>query len=172
MADQAPVTNRPDSNVRASARRFPWEVDARRGGLLVAAGLAVTGAIFVWQASLLDLGHLGLPGPGFLPLVLGAVLVVLAIVIGINGLRTSDKGPPVELGHPRVLIALAALLPVPLVFEQLGAYLTLGLLSAAMLVFIARLSPVLAGVWTVLGMAACWLVFQVLLGVRLPMGPF
>ncbi len=174
MSDQG--TDRADARVRNSvrgfARGFPWRIGARRGEILVAGALAVTGLIFVWQASMLDLGRIGLPGPGFFPLLLGAFVVLFAIMIGVDGWRASAQGEPAELGHPHVLISFAALLAVPLLFEWLGAYVTLGLFTTALLVFIARLSPLLAVVWTVLGMAACWLVFQEALGVRLPMGPF
>jgi len=174
MSDQG--TDRADARVRNSvrgfARGFPWRIGARRGEILVVGALAVTGLIFVWQASMLDLGRIGLPGPGFFPLLLGAFVVLFAIMIGVDGWRASAQGEPAELGHPHVLISFAALLAVPLLFEWLGAYVTLGLFTTALLVFIARLSPLLAVVWTVLGMAACWLVFQEALGVRLPMGPF
>jgi hypothetical protein len=71
-----------------------------------------------------------------------------------------------------VLITFAALLAVPLLFELLGAYITLGLMSAVLLLFIARLSLLLAVVSSALGMAACWYVFGELLGVRLPTGLF
>ena len=38
-------------------------------GIVVAAMLAAAGAFFAWQALLLDLGGIALPGPGFFPLV-------------------------------------------------------------------------------------------------------
>ena len=174
MTDQ--TADREDERARESARGFarffPWRVSARRGGILVAAALAVTGLLFVWQSSLLDLGRIGLPGPGFFPLLLAGLVVLFSIMIGIDCWRGASEGEPAEFGHPPVLITFAALLAVPLLFEWLGAYITLGLFTAALLVFTARLSPLLALVWTVLGMAACWLVFQELLGVRLPLGPF
>jgi hypothetical protein len=132
--------------------------------------LALAGAFFVWQAALLDLGGVGLPGPGFFPLLLGAILVILAIVIGIGRWRSSE-GEAVELGHRDVLIAVAALLAVPLMFEPLGATITLGLLGTALLVLIARVRLPLAIAASGVGMAACWYFFQVLLGVPLPTGP-
>ena len=73
---------------------------------------------------------------------------------------------------PQVLITFAALLAVPLLFEFLGAYITLGLMSAVLLVRIARVSLLLAVVSSAVGMAACWYLFGELLGVRLPTGPF
>ena len=47
----------------------------RRGGVAMACALLAIGLIFVWQASLLDFGGLGLPGPGFFPLLLGVTAV-------------------------------------------------------------------------------------------------
>ncbi len=194
MADQASVTGHasapqdpapqdPGSQEQASQRRMlPRVIGARRGGLLAAGALAFIGLIFAWQASLLDLGQIGLPGPGFFPLLLGALLVVFSAVIAIEGRLGSSrlgssklgssKDEPLELGHVQVLITFAALLAVPLLFELLGAYITLGLMSAVLLVFIARVSVLLAVLSSAIGMATCWYLFGELLGVRLPIGPF
>jgi len=170
MADQASVTEQ--APVPPEKRVLPRRIGARRGCLLAAGALALTGLLFAWQASLLDLGRLGLPGPGFFPLALGVLLVVFAVVIGTQCWLASAQDEPLEFGHPQVLITFATLLAVPLLFEPLGAFITLGLLSAVLLVFIARVSPVLSVLWSGLGMAACWYLFQELLGVRLPIGPF
>jgi Tripartite tricarboxylate transporter TctB family len=151
--------------------RLRLAVSERRGGMVVAGVLAGAGAFFAWQSSLLDLGNLGLPGPGFFPLFLGAVLVAFAAVIGFDCWR-SPAGEAVELGHRDVLIAIAALLAVPLAFEPLGAYITLGLFGTVMLVLIARVRLLPAVAATGLGMAGCWLFFQQLLGLQLPTGPW
>jgi putative tricarboxylic transport membrane protein len=184
MADQASVTNHasapqsspphePASPEPVSQKSLlPRAIGSRRAGLLAAGALALIGLIFAWQASRLDLGQIGLPGPGFFPLVLGGLLVVFAAAIAIEGRLISSKDEPLEFGHAQVLIAFAALLAVPLLFELLGAYITLGLMSAVLLVFIARVSLLLAVVSSAVGMAACWYLFGELLGVRLPTGPF
>jgi hypothetical protein len=150
----------------------------------MAGALALTGIIFAWQAALLDLGQVGLPGPGFFPLVLALLLAIFSAAIALEGWLSSAKDgakdraketakdEPLEFGHPQVLITFAALLAVPILFEPLGALIALGLLSAVLLVFIARLSPLLAIVWSAVGMAASWYLFEELLGVRLPTGPF
>jgi hypothetical protein len=140
--------------------------------LLAAGALALTGLIFAWQASLLDLGQIGLPGPGFFPLALAVLLVVFSAAIAIEGRLASSKDEALEFGHAQVLITFAALLAVPLLFELVGAYITLGLMSAVLLVLIARVSVLLAIVSSAVGMAACWYLFGELLGVRLPTGPF
>jgi putative tricarboxylic transport membrane protein len=159
-----------DRSSHADRRALPRAVCARRGGVAVACALAVVGLVFLWQAALLDFGDIGLPGPGFFPLLLGAALVGLSVLIGIDHWRESH-GPSVEIGHRDVLIVSAALLAVPLLFEALGAYITLGLFGAALLVLIARTPVWLAGAAALIAMAACWYFFQVLLGLQLPTGP-
>ena len=69
-------------------------------------------------------------------------------------------------------IVIVALLAVPLVFELLGASITLGLLGTVLLVLIGRVPLPLAIAAAGLGMAACWYFFEVLLGVSLPVGPW
>jgi hypothetical protein len=96
---------------------------------------------------------------------------LLSIAIGIDRWRSSG-GEAVELGHRDVLIAIATLLAVPLLFEPLGAAVTLGLLATALLTLIARVRLPLAIAAAGLGMTACWYFFQVLLGVSLPAGPW
>jgi hypothetical protein len=147
-------------------------ISARRGGIWIAAVLGVAGLVFGWQASLLDFGDVAMPGPGFIPLVLSVATIGLAAVIGIREWRQPDSGEPVELGHRDVLIVFAAMLAIPPLFERLGAYVTLGLFGAVLLVLVARSSLVIAGVAAAVGMAACWYFFQVALGLQLPIGPF
>jgi hypothetical protein len=155
-----------------TGRLLPRAVSARRGGIFVAALLAVIGAVFAWQASLLDFGGFDLPGPGFLPLVLGVVVIALSTLIAIEGFRGAGEGETVELGHRDVLIVFAAMSAVAALFEPLGAYLSLGLFGAVLLVVIARVSVPLAVLSACIAMAACWYFFQVLLGLQLPRGPF
>ncbi len=147
-------------------------ISARRGGIWVAAVLGFIGLLFSWQASLIDFGDFALPGPGFFPLILGVLVFALAVTIGTSDWLQVTNQETVELGHRDVLIVLAALLTVPLLFAPLGAYVTLGLFGAVLLVLIARCSLVIAGVSAAIGMAACWYFFQVALGLQLPTGPF
>jgi hypothetical protein len=77
----------------------------------------------------------------------------------------------VECGHRDVLIALAAMLAVPALFETLGAYLTLGLFCVVLLVGIGRVRVLVAVPAAAVGMVGVWWFFQVLLGLRLPGGP-
>jgi hypothetical protein len=138
---------------------------------LLASTLAAVGAFIIHESLQLGLGHIALPGPGFFPLLLGAMLFVSAGMIGIDRWRSREAGT-VELGHRDVLITVIALLAVPALFEPIGAYLTLGLFGTVMLVLIAQVTVPLAIAAAGLAMAACWYFFQVLLGLQLPSGPF
>jgi Tripartite tricarboxylate transporter TctB family len=146
-------------------------INARRGGICIAAVLAAVGLIFTWQASLIDFGDFALPGPGFFPLVLGVLVFVVAVMIGARDWFQADSGETVALGHRDVLIVVAAMLAVPLLFEPLGAYLTLGLFGAALLVLVARTPIVIAVLAAIVAMVGCWYFFQVALGLQLPLGP-
>ena len=149
---------------------LPRVVSARRAGVAIAGALAAVGFVFAWQAAHLDLGGIGLPGPGFFPLLLGALLVAVAIEAGIARWWDGEE-KAVEIGHRDVLIVFAAMLAVPLLFAPLGAHLTLGLFGATLLVFVARTPLWLACAAALIAMAACWYFFQVLLGLQLPAGP-
>ena len=153
-------------------RRIPILVGMRSGGLWVAGLLMLTGLLFAWQSTELEFGGLPLPGPGFMPLVLGAVLAAFATVIGVERWRDVAVGETVELGHRDVLVAFAAMLMVPFLFETLGAYITLGAFGTLLLVAIGRVQIWLAIASSIVGMALCWYFFQILLGLQLPTGPF
>lgn len=145
----------------------------RRGGLWIAGALMLLAAFFVWQAALLPFGTFELPGAGFFPLLLAVLLLGFCAAIGADLLTAA---PPieekVELGHRDVLVAVAAMLAVPIVFESLGAYLTLGLFTAVLLVFVGRVPLIRAVPASALGMVGVWYFFKILLGLQLPGGPF
>jgi hypothetical protein len=145
-------------------------VSVRSGGIWTAAVLSAAGLVFAWQALLLDFGTVALPGPGFIPLVLSLATIALGGIIAVMEWLRADAGETVELGHRDVLIVFAAMVAVPPLFEPLGAYVTLGLFGAVLLVLVARTSVVIACVAAVAGMVACWYFFQVALGLQLPFG--
>jgi hypothetical protein len=158
----------------ASGRQDGWarSVPSRTGELIVAAALLVAGVFLAWQSTSLPLGDIRLPGPGFLPLVLGIALSLLALAAGIRSARQRSEGDVVCLGHVHIFVVFAALAGVAFAFERLGAYATLGLFTAILLRLVARTTLWRAVVGASLGMVAVWVFFKVLLGVQLPAGPF
>jgi Tripartite tricarboxylate transporter TctB family len=146
-------------------------VSARLGELVMAAVLLATGLFFVWRAALLPFGRIGLPGPGFFPLVLGFALSGLSIAMLYRTAREA-AGPVVYLGHRNVLIVFAALLGLALTFEKADTYLTLGMFAAVLLLLVARAPLWKVALAVVLGMIGVYFAFKVALGVRLPTGEF
>ena len=165
MAEQTP-TGMKDEDVWA--RPIP----ARLGEFLTAAALLATGLFFVWQSVLLPLGTKALPGPGIFPLVLGLALSLLSSAILVRIARGSGATKALHLGHRDVLVVLAALIALATAFESLGAYVSLAVFIAVLLVLVARTALRRVVLAVCLGTVAVWAVFKVLLGVQLPTGPF
>ena len=159
-----------DSATDNRAEPFVCGIRARPGELSVAAVMIVIGALFAWQASLLPLGTLGLPGAGLFPLVLALLLIAFATAIGGRIVVTKTVDDPVELGHSDVLMAVVAMLAVPALFESLGSYVTLGFFAAALLVFIGGVPLIRAAAAATIGMVGVWYFFKILLGLQLPNG--
>jgi putative tricarboxylic transport membrane protein len=150
-----------------------WRVSVRQGGFAAATALLLTGLFFAWQSVSMSFGDFGVPGPGFFPFALGIALCVIAVAILIETARAPDAAaPPVELGHRDVVVVFAALVGVTLGFERLGAYVSLGLFMAALLVVVAHVHWTRALLAAVVTAVAVWLVFKLALGVQLPAGPF
>jgi hypothetical protein len=153
-----------------TGRQAILAVSARRGEIGVALALLAVGLFFAAASFVLDFGSFALPGPGFFPCVLGVLLAGFSVALAARARREQRDGEPVPLGHRDVIIGLAALLAVAIAFEPLGAFLTLGLFAAALLVLIGRVSPPRAALSAAIGMAALWYFFKVLLGLQLPVG--
>jgi len=145
-------------------------INARRGEAAVVAALLFIGALFVWQSLTLPMGSVGLPGPGFFPLVLGIALAAASVWLLFGLVRAPGEGETAEIGHRDLVLTYAALLLVPVFFEWVGALLTLGVFAAAVAMIIGRVVWWRAGIGAVIGMAAAWYFFKVLLGVQLPAG--
>lgn len=114
---------------------------------------ALVGAAVVVSASRLRVGTLGSPGPGFLPLVAGIVMLALAIGILVQEWsrwragRAAPEPPAAAVPGNRlpVALAVAALLAYALLLDPLGYVLT----TALFLVFTLRVLGRLAW-WAVL----------------------
>jgi hypothetical protein len=166
MLDQS--TSHDDEEQGAWAR----PVSARLAGLIAGLAFLAAGAFFAGMATLLPFGRVGLPGPGFLPFVLGILLCALALGILLYTWRDGGSVAAIFFGHRDVLLAIAGLVGISLVFERMDSYLALGAFSGFLILVLARASLWRVVLAAVLGMVAVWLFFGVVLGLRLPTGDF
>lgn len=141
-----------------------WRGDAALGLVLAAGGTAFS--VLAWP---IPRGEVGNPGPGFLPLVLGLLLIGLGIGCAVRAVRARET-KDVTLADRKAAICVAALIGAALAFVPLGFLPTIA-------VFLVVLFAVLAGMrWWVAALSGCgasvavWLVFDRLLGLGLPAG--
>lgn len=136
---------------------------------------AVFGLLGLWllvSAWRLGIGSLREPGPGFMPLLAGAGLVAVAAFDFVRS-RLSAAGTRAKPGIGRQpLLMLLALAGYVALLERAGYIVSTLLLSAAVLVLMDMRSAWRIGVISAFAAGASYVLFHVLLGVRLPAGPF
>jgi putative tricarboxylic transport membrane protein len=137
------------------------------GGVLV-----LVGAVALWQAQGFPMGALARPGPGLLPAALALVLIVIGAVM----LARGGAGEPLGAGswresaHALGILGVCAL--VALLLERLGWRLTVTLALLLLLRALERRSVAFAVALTAaIALGSFWL-FDTLLKVPLPRGPF
>lgn len=137
------------------------------GAVLVLAGL-----LALWESRPFPVGTLARPGPGYLPNVLALILVAFGVVMlvrGGRGVRLAALGWS-ESRH--ALAILAACVFVGLALERIGWRLTVGLALLFLLRVVERRSTLFAVALTVVIALGSFWVFDTLLRVPLPRGPF
>jgi putative tricarboxylic transport membrane protein len=143
----------------------------RRGEATVGAALLLLACAIVWAAAGMPPGRLGVPGPGFFPRALGALLAAVSVGLLVRAWRlsaTTDEA--VGLGHRNITLTVAALAALGLVFEYLGYVLSATLLMLVLLRAFSALGwlrSLAAAVATVL---VSYVIFVHALGVSLPAG--
>jgi len=155
----------PDAAARVSGGL--WRSD-RVAGL----GLVVFAAIVAWQTHALPIGTLSKPGPGYMPLVLAAILAALGLLVAWRGgesVAMRDLRWP-EIGHVIKILGCCAFAAAA--FEPLGFRLTV-LAVAVFLIGIVERRPVLATaiISAALSFGTFYL-FNDLLKTPLPVGNF
>ena len=147
-------------------------VEVRRLELVISAVLLILGVLITMGASRMPMGTTSLPGPGFLPLVLGILIVLTALGVVVYTLLARETLEPVRLGHVYITVTSAALIGVGLLFERAGFLISVFLFMYVMLVVISPLGWWRSALAAAAMTGASYLCFDVLLGVRLPPAPF
>jgi putative tricarboxylic transport membrane protein len=139
----------------------------------VAGSLLVVGALAMWGAAAMPKGTARLPGPGFAPTILGAVLAAAAIAVIVSSVRAGpERDERLALGHWHITLMVIALIAAALLFEPVGFVVTTALF---LFVLLKALSPLDWWRSAVTAVAAAFVakqLFQTLLSVSLPPFPF
>lgn len=136
------------------------------------AALAVFGLFVLWQSRALPLGSLGNPGPAYMPVALATLLVLGGVAIAALG----KEAPPVfslsfrEWRHVVAIFIACAFCALAL--ERLGFRLTILLALLFLLGVVERKHPLPALIFAVVFAAGTFFLFDTLLRVPLPRGPF
>jgi hypothetical protein len=137
-------------------------------------GLALFAAVILeesWRLRL-PLGSVAVPGPAYLPVVLAVALFVSGLVIALQGAR-APRLADVGWVEWRQAVAIAATCAfLALAFERLGYRLTVAVACVFLLSVVERKSAVAALVFAASMALGTYYLFDTVLRVQLPRGPF
>ena len=141
--------------------------DRVAGGALVLIGL-----IAVWESRRFPLGSLHRPGPAYMPTLLALLLIVFGIAVALMGSRSqrlSEVGWH-EWRHAVWIFAACAFAAWGL--DHLGYRLTMAAVLVFLLLVLERKGVILTAIFTAAIAWGSFLLFDTLLRVPLPRGPF
>ena len=145
----------------------------RDGDALAGAALAMLGVHILVKSLSWDLMGPEGPGPGFFPLGYGALMIVLSLLLILSRVTRGVAAPEAPIdwrSHVRPLGTWLAFALAALLMPVVGFLVAFGALSLFMTIFVfARpfRTALAVGVLCPLGF---WIVFPILLDVRLPVG--
>lgn len=142
--------------------------DLAAGGLFVAFG-----SYFVLEAMHYQLGTPFRMGPGFMPVMLGAILIVLGIAVAIKGIGKPDEGTAPPWPWRGILMVLGTIVFFAATIRGLG-FIPVVLISSAATALSSRRNSILSAVIISVGLCVlCLLVFVIGLGLIVPwFGPW
>src|SRR5437870_882367 len=141
--------------------------DRVAGGALVLIGLVAT-----WESRRFPLGSLHRPGPAYMPTLLALLLIIFGIGVALLGSRSQrlDEVGWHEWRHAIGIFAACAFAAWGL--DRLGYRLTMAAVLVFLLLVLERKGVILTAVLTLAIVWGSFLLFDTLLRVPLPRGPF
>lgn len=136
------------------------------------ATLVLTGLVTIWESRAFPLGSLHRPGPAYMPVLLAALLILFGIAVFSMG----AKAPGLiavgwtEWRHAVAIFAACAFAAWGL--ERLGYVLTMAIVLAFLLLALERKGLIVSLIVTIAMAWGSFYLFDTLLKVPLPRGPF
>jgi hypothetical protein len=123
------------------------------------------------EALQVPFGSFRMPGAGFFPLLLGATLGVLALVLfGVQVLGDTQAVTQVRPARAEVLYLMGAIFAAAWLFERAGYVLTMVLFLGVVLKVLGKLGWVTTVVLALVGSLAAYVLFGRVLMIALPSG--
>jgi putative tricarboxylic transport membrane protein len=139
---------------------------------LAGAALVLIGIVAIWESRAFPLGSLHRPGPAFMPVLLAALLILFGLAVAAMGAaagRLLDVGWS-EWRHAAAIFGCCAFAAWGL--DRLGYRLTMGVVLAVLFLALERLTVMTSVALTVAMAWGSFYLFDTLLKVPLPRGPF
>ena len=129
------------------------------------------GLYFMLQGMVLKLGTISSPGTGFMPFFVGLVLIVFGVLSAIPLLISLrlielERLPLRRLRDPAIVVV--AMIAYSVALERAGFIVSTALLILLLARFVGKTTLVRAAALGIVATLFCYVVFGVLLGVRLP----
>ena len=134
--------------------------------------LVLFGLLTMWESRAFPLGSLHRPGPAYMPVLLASLLVLFGVAVAAMGGRARR---PAEVGWPEWRHAVAIFAACAFAaggLERLGYRITMALVVAFLLLVVERKGWALSLALTLVMAWGSFFVFDTLLRVPLPRGPF
>jgi len=134
--------------------------------------LMLIGLVTIWESRVFPLGSLRRPGPAYMPVVVAALLVLFGVAVFLMGGRARRLAEVgwAEWRHAVAILGACAFAAWGL--ERLGYRLTMAVVAAFLLLVVERKGWALGLALTVALAWGSFFVFDTLLRVPLPRGPF
>jgi Tripartite tricarboxylate transporter TctB family len=128
------------------------------------------GALIIALSGDLPVGHLSMPGSGFLPMIVAVLTMIFGLALVLRG---KESAPFSELAwedgkHALMVTAITA--AATLLYEHLGFISTMGLMLIALLILVERRNPLRAAAYTVVIVLLTYVCF--VYGLKTPLPEF
>jgi putative tricarboxylic transport membrane protein len=141
-------------------------MDRIAGGIILVIGMAI-----IWQATRLHIGNFTVPGPGFFPLLLGIVVVLLSVCLIVFAEETGGDKSSFSWGNlKRVASVFGVLLFYGAVLELVGFLIASFVLLLYLSLVIGKQRIAGALLRAVIMTGLSYLLFDVVLKTQLPKG--
>jgi len=143
-----------------------------RADHVAGAAFIIFGAAIIALSGDLPVGHLSMPGSGFLPMIVATLTIIFGLVLVA---RARESGPFADLDwedgkHAALVTAITA--GAIALYTFLGFIVTMVLMMVALLIVIERRNPLYAGGYSIAIVVATYAAFEWVLKTPLPESPF